>query len=167
MIGEQTIKNLDQQLERNLKQELRDQGHYLTGRLENSIAPKISEGKNDVSLEITAEDYIDDVNEGIPGNHIDVTDLSYIAGLTQYVKLRFGVQNEKKATRIAFAIAAKHRKEGMPTRNSYQFSKTGERLQAIEISYDSHARENENLIEASFDKELDTLIDKTFDQMIF
>lgn len=167
MIGEQTIKILDEQLERNLKQELRDQGHYLTGRLENSIAPQTEVNKNGVSLDITAEDYIDDVNEGIPGNHIDVTDLTYIRGLAEYAKKRFGILNEKEALTAAFRIARRHRKEGMPTRNSYQFSKTGERTQAIEISYDSHARENENLIESSFDKELDNLIDKTFDQMIF
>jgi hypothetical protein len=34
----------------------------------------------------------------------------------------------KEALGIAFAIANVQKKEGMPTRNSYGFSKTGERL---------------------------------------
>lgn len=167
MIGEQTIKTLGANLKKNLRKELRDQGHYLTGKLDASVDEKYSDGTDHVGLTIEALDYIDQVNEGIPGNQIDVNDLNYIGGLTEYVKKRFGISNDRRATRIAFQIAAKHRREGMPTRNSYQFSATGERTEAIETSYNSHARQNELIIDNAFSGELDTLINKTFDKTIF
>jgi hypothetical protein len=167
MFGEKTIQQLDEQLERNLKKELRDQGHYLTGRLEASIAPKFISGPNGATLEIHALDYINELETGIPPEHIDVNDIKYIQGLTEYAKKRFHISSDRQATRVALRIAAKHRQEGMPTQASYQYSSTGERTEAIQTSYDEHAKENEQLIEDGWSKELDQLIDETFDQTIF
>jgi hypothetical protein len=167
MIGTKTIKVLDQNLERNLKKELRDQGHYLTGRLENSVESRISESSNDVSAAVTAEDYINQVNEGIAANEIDLSDVGYIQGLANYAKLRFGAKSERLAFKIAYAIARKHKQEGMPTRNSYQFSATGERTHAVEESYNNHKTENEEIIEQGIDREIDDLINKTFTDTIF
>lgn len=165
MIGDKTIRAIGANVKADLRKELRDQGHYLTGELDHSITDKYEENKNGQELDIEALDYIQDVNDGIAPNHIDVTDLSYIRGLAEYAKKRFGITNDNEALRAAFRIAAKHRKEGMPTRNSYQFSTTGERTEAIETSYNE--RENELIIDQEFSKELDTLIDNTFDQTIF
>lgn len=167
MIGDKTIRSLDQQLSQNLKKELRDQGHYLTGALEQSVQSRFVSNSDGVTLEMVALDYINDLETGIPGNQIDVTDASYIEGLARYAKLRFGLKSDRQALRAAFRIAAKHRKEGMPTRNSYQFSSTGERTEAVQTSYDEHARDNEKLLEDTFSTELDELIDKTFDQTVF
>lgn len=167
MIGNKTIKKLGTNVKKNLKQELRDQGHYLTGALENSIIDRYTENSDGAVMDMEALDYIDDVNEGIAPNHIDVNDADYIKGLRQYAVQRFGAKTEKIALRIAFAIARKHKREGMPTQASYAFSKTGERTEAVEISYNEHSKQNEEIIEEGISVELDELINKTFDKTIF
>jgi hypothetical protein len=55
----------------------------------------------------------------------------YIQGLIRFAKLRFRV-TEKEAKGIAFAIARKQVKEGMPTNGSYRFTKTGKRTEFIQ-----------------------------------
>jgi hypothetical protein len=59
------------------------------------------------------------LNYGVPANRIPFSQGSgaksskYIDGLKMYAKLRFNA-NDKEAERIAFAIAHKHKKFGMP-----------------------------------------------------
>jgi hypothetical protein len=60
---------------------------------------------------------------------------AYIQGLIKYAQQRFGASG-KEAVSIAFAIAKKHKKEGMPTQGSYAFSSTGERKHFFEIVFD-------------------------------
>jgi hypothetical protein len=45
------------------------------------------------------------------------------------------IPDEKKSLGIAFAIAATHKKEGMPSKGSYAFSSTGKRLAWIEEAF--------------------------------
>lgn len=166
MLGDKTIKKVGENVKVNLRQELRDQGHYLTGALDQSIADRYFQGDG-ATMVMEALDYISQVNEGIPASEIDLSDIRYLQGLADYAKKRFGARSEKQAFRIAFAIAKKHKKEGMPTLNSYQFSATGERKHAVEISYDTHKNQNEKIIEDGINTELDDLINKTFDVTIF
>lgn len=165
MIGNKTIQTLDKNLERDLQKELRDQGHYLTGRLERSMKPVIAEKGDSVMLEVEAEDYIDDLEEGVPASHI-TADAQYIAAMAEYAKLRFGASG-KQAIKIGVAIAKKHEREGNPTAASYEFSSTGERKHAIEISYGDHEDLYDRQIEAGLSQEIDSFIDKTFDTTIF
>ncbi len=154
MIGTITSKKLGKKLIADLQQELRDQGHYLTGALENSMKHFQSENGNKVDSEVIALDYLQRLDEGVPGYQIDESD---IAGLTRYAQLRFG-KTGKAAVKAAIAIARKHRQEGMPT-------KTGERLDAIEISYDT--KENDQLVEDGLKQEIEDYIDKTFKETLF
>lgn len=165
MIGTKTIQTLDKNLERDLKQELRDQGHYLTGFLERSMKPKFQETNSGIVLDVEAEDYINDLETGVPASKINVS-AGYIQELAKYAQLRFGVSGNL-ATKIGYAIAKKHKREGNPTAASYQFSSTGERKHAIEISYNSHEQLYDRQIEAGLSQEIDGLIDKTFDTTIF
>jgi hypothetical protein len=166
MIGDITIKRIDIELQNNLKQELRAQGHYLTGALEHSILSKqLSSGDKSV-IEMTALDYADDLFEGIPPEHIDVNDPNYIKGLTLYAQKRFGLSG-KQAIKAAVAIARKHAKEGMPTKNSYQYSSTGERLFANVEAFNKNEAEYDQLLESGVSNELDQFIYKTFDQTFF
>jgi hypothetical protein len=163
MIGDTTIKTIDHYLELDLKKELRAQGHYLTGALEASINSKqITSGGKSV-IEMEAVDYADDLFEGVPPEHIDESD---IAGLTKYAEKRFGLSG-KAAIKAAVAIARKHRKEGNPTKNSYQFSSTGERLFANLEAYNKNEAEYANFLETGVSSEIDQFINKTFDQTFF
>lgn len=147
MLGESTIHQIDQALIEDLKTELREQGHYLTGDLEASInAKKINDGE-----EIYAEDYIDPLNEGIaPQNY-----RGDIAGLTRYAELRFGATG-KEAVRIANAIAKKHAIEGMPTAASYAFSANGRRTKAITETFENNP-DIDPAVEEGLSKEIDDL----------
>jgi hypothetical protein len=163
MIGDATIKRIEIELEGNLKQELRAQGHYLTGALEASIVSKQTTSGNTSIIEMGALDYADDLFEGVPPEHIDQ---SNIAGMTKYAEKRFGLSG-KAAIKAAIAILRKQSKEGMPTKNSYQYSSTGERLFANVEAYNKHESEYDQLLETGVSNELDQFIDKTFDQTFF
>ena len=77
----------------------------------------------------------------------------YIQGLKNFARLRFGV-SDKEALSIAFAIAKKHKREGMPTKSSSRFSKTGKRTEAIEDAL------------AEVDDELNKMIEDTLEVII-
>jgi hypothetical protein len=102
-----------------VKAALRMQGRVLTGRLLNSIDYDVSATVNSAFIEFTLLDYGMILNYGVPPDRIPYTAGSgaagskYIDGLKAYAKLRFNV-NDKTALSIAFAIARKHKKYGMP-----------------------------------------------------
>jgi hypothetical protein len=102
-----------------VKEALRQQRKPLTGRLLNSIDYSVNATVNSAFIEFTLLDYGMILNYGVPANRIPYTQGSgakgskYIDGLKAYAKLRFNV-NDKTALSIAFAIARKHKKFGMP-----------------------------------------------------
>jgi hypothetical protein len=102
-----------------VKEALRQQGRSLTGRLLNSIDYNVKATINSAFIEFTLLDYGMILNYGVPPSRIPYSEGSgakgskYIDGLKAYAKLRFHV-NDKTALSIAFAIARKHKKFGMP-----------------------------------------------------
>jgi hypothetical protein len=117
----------------------KDQGHSLTGATEASLKTSIEVSGGKTHAVGTAVGYSGIVNRGITASRIPFGGQStgaktsqYLQGLANYAKLRMGATNDKKALSIAFAIAAKHKKEGMSTQASKRFSKTGERQRFIE-----------------------------------
>lgn len=95
------------------------QGRKLTGALVNSIDYSVNATVNSAFVEFTLLDYGMILNYGVPPNKIPFSPGSgaksskYIDGLKMFAKLRFNA-NDKEAERIAFAIAHKHKKFGMP-----------------------------------------------------
>jgi len=95
------------------------QGRTLTGALVNSIDYSVNATVTSAFIEFTLLDYGMILNYGVPANRIPYSPGSgaksskYIDGLKMYAKLRFNA-NDKEAERIAFAIARKHKKFGMP-----------------------------------------------------
>lgn len=127
-----------------VKLELAAQGHRLTGSLIDSVTYKVRQTATGALIEGLLLDYGIPVNTGVPASRIPYSGnrkgggkaSAYIAGLKLFAKLRFRV-NDKEATKIAFAIANKHKKEGMPTQSSKRFSKTGKRTGAIQDALNS------------------------------
>ena len=116
-----------------IRKELRDQGHILTGTLERSIQVEIKEDVNRISFLIYLEEYgLKSIDRGIPPEKIPFSRGSgagtskYIDGLKRFWMLR-GL-SPKEAVRASFATANKQKQEGMPTRSSYGFSQNGRRL---------------------------------------
>lgn len=102
-----------------VKQAFVMQGRTLTGALVNSIDYSVNATVTSAYIEFTLLDYGMILNAGVPANRIPFSPGSgaksskYIDGLKMYAKLRFNA-NDKEAERIAFAIAHKHKKFGMP-----------------------------------------------------
>lgn len=119
-------------LQTDMRKELKDQGHYLTGRLSESLEYEIEVKGGVVTAVMECEDYGLSMEFGVPANRIPYTPgggrggtSKYIQGLIRFWNLR-GVTG-KEGIRAAFATAAKHSREGMPTRSSFAFSSTGAR----------------------------------------
>lgn len=124
------------------------QGRKLTGALINSIDYNVNATVNSAFIEFTLLDYGMILNYGVPPERIPYSRGSgakgskYIDGLKAYAKLRFSV-NDKTALQIAFAIANKHKKYGMPLDR-----KTG----AVQDGIDNSKREVEQLISDALTK---------------
>lgn len=119
-------------LQDDLRKELKAQGHYLTGRLSDSIEYEIEAGTDTITAVMECEDYGLSMEFGVKAANIPYTPGSaaggtskYIQGLIRFWELR-GVTG-REGIRAAFATARKHKREGMPTHSSRVFSSTGER----------------------------------------
>lgn len=112
------------------------QGHKMTGALNDSIEYKVAAQVNSVMLEFLMLDYGMIQNFGVTADRIPFNPGSgakksaYIDGLKRFAKIKLG-KNDKEAERVAFAIAYKQKAEGMPTKGSYKYSKTGKRTGAV------------------------------------
>jgi len=138
---EQFATNIGELAKDSLIKTIEEQGHRYTGKLQDSIRYE-TESKGFLGrILFYAEYYSDFVDGGVPANRIPYNPSKrtgkktskYIDALIDFAinKLKVGSDNAKN---VAFMIARKHAKEGMPTNNSSKFSRTGERLDYIHIS---------------------------------
>lgn len=164
IFGSETMRTVETQIRKDLQQGLRDQGHYLTGDLERSLnnEPRIEQEGDTLDIDVEALDYIETLETGVPAENINLAQDAAI--MAEYAKLRFGYQG-RKALRVGFAIAQRHKEEGNPTHASYRFSKTGDRKHVIEQSFDDPLYDK--LFESGMDDEFESLINDTFGEIKF
>jgi len=143
------LQQADAELQKAIKEELRTQGHHLTGALEASITGTITEKPKSATLVGTALYYSQILSAGTTPARIPYSGRTgaahskYIEALINFFKLR-GLDDEE-AKRAAFATARKQKQEGMPTSASSKYSTTGIRLDFLGI----------------VDKAMDTKLDQT------
>lgn len=118
-----------------LKKELIDQGHVMTGRMRDSIElAQIKASQGSIEALVELENYFEVLDQGVRANRIPFHPGSgrksskYIDGLVNFWMIKKGLSKDE-ATRAAFATARKHKKEGMPTQSSWQSSSNGRRLE--------------------------------------
>jgi hypothetical protein len=75
-------------------------------------------------------------------------------------------KSDKEAKGIAFAIASKHKKEGMPTKGSVRFSKTGKRTGFIEQALDKNSQKFIELIEVSVAATVEVLVESYYKSIL-
>ncbi len=112
------------------------QGHNLTGRLKGSFETVTTSTNSGIKADIMVEGYGQFVDQGVKAARIPYSGRSGRGGKSKYIEglKEFFIKRGRGATealRAAFATAAKHRREGMPTRASYRFSRNGRRLGII------------------------------------
>jgi hypothetical protein len=131
--------------------EWKAQGHNLTGAAIKNMETVIKMETDKIIIEGFVPEYMAINNSGVTAPRIPYYPGSgnktskYISGLIDYVKKRMG-KSDKEAKGIAFAIASKHKKEGMPTIGSKRFSQTGKRTGFIEEALDKKEAEMADLI---------------------
>ena len=138
-----------------LRLELQQQGHTLTGALEESISYEVESTVNSIAYVFSYLDYGKYVNRGVPASKIPsggrtgrggVSD--YITALIEYGRKRRISNDDKELKNFAFAVAEKHKKEDMPTKASSRFSKNGKRTMF------------QGEVLTKMEKQIPTLIDK-------
>ncbi len=134
--------------------EFKKQGHSLTGAFEAGVESQYEKTLYGTTINILFPYYGKYLQLGVPAEKIPFgraatvssqTSLfgdsgggaktsKYIQALANYAKLRLNAATDKDATSIAFAIAKTHKKEGMPTKSSEQFSSTGRRIGFVDAA---------------------------------
>ena len=131
------------------------QGHDLSGKFRSALTYAVREESDATYIDLIdgTSGYGVILNKGVTADRIPFSPGSgkktskYIQGLTRYAMARMGA-SEKDAVSIAFAIAYKHKEEGMPTQASKRFSSTGERTGFVEAV----AGKFQNIIEEEIGK---------------
>lgn len=162
MINEkEIIEIISDLIKQDISTKLKEQGHNNTGSLLNSISYKITQTADSIITDFYMNNYGNIVDSGVKANRIPYRRGSgakkskYIDGLINYFQSKGLSDAESK--RAAFATANVHKQEGMPTKASSRFSKTGERTGFITKVIDSDNPYNIMLHE--FELKLDTYID--------
>ena len=124
-----TLLQIGNKINEAIKDRMKVQGHHLRGGIENSL--RLEETGNEITC--YAAHYAEFVNNGVPAAKIPYSPGSgkkksdYISGLQEYAKARKMADTDEEALSIAFAIAKKHKKNGMPTGGSWGWSRNGKR----------------------------------------
>lgn len=140
-----------------LRTELAAQGHELTGKLSDSIVFEVSANGSELVGQMFFEDYGVFVNVGVVAQNIPFGrgkggrkggTSKYIQGLIEFWEHR-GLSG-REAVGAAFATAHVHAREGMPSRGSYQYTSTGERLGFVQDAVERRIADIENTIGEKF-----------------
>ncbi len=151
--------------------EWRAQGHELSGSAVKQMETVVKFEINTLVIEGLVPDYMAINNSGVTAARIPYTPNSgrppskYISGLIDYVKRRMG-KSDKEAKGIAFAIASKHKKEGMPTKGSVRFSTTGKRTGFIEQALDKNSPKFIELIENAITFSVEATIESYYKSIL-
>lgn len=153
------LDNIAQEIIQLIGDEWIKQGHDLTGAFVQGLSYEIVD--NIIYIyDTTNSGYGKILNAGVSADRIPFSPGSgaktskYIQGLVRYARLRMGA-SDKDALSIAFAIAHKHKKEGMPTEDSIRFSSTGKRTQFVEDA----TQEVDKIVEKYMDQFVNELIE--------
>ena len=107
------------------------QGHNLSGKfMDSGMEYTVEQQGNDYTIrvfDVTGRGYGKILDEGVQASQIKYPYArARILGLTLYGMARLGLP-EEEAVRFAFAVATKHKREGMPLPDTVRFSRTGKR----------------------------------------
>jgi hypothetical protein len=168
-------------IQKELRKQLRDQGHYLTGALERSIVSRVVlSSEQGTTIEGVAINYAGILDQGttparIPfgggpvyprGQRAPASGKTskYIEALKNYFIAR-GL-DEKEALSAAFGTAHKQKMEGMPTEASRRFAKGGVRTFFIEVTEIALGRKVQDTVMSEIKDLISKTINKTKSETI-
>lgn len=112
-----------------MKAQIELAGHVMTGSLRDSVEQRIEQTATKATIEILLNDYGIALDQGVPPDRIPFDFIppyrggtsDYIEGLARFAQLKLGANDEKEALSIAFAIANKHKRAGLPVAGPSEF----------------------------------------------
>jgi hypothetical protein len=163
MEANELLQNLANLLKAEMKQQLKIAGHVMTGELADSIESRIESTITGRKIEIWLNSYGIALDQGVPPERIPFTEPSgrggrslYIEGLQRFAQIKLGVTDNRESLSIAFAIARKHKKVGMPVKGPTEFIK--KTLDATEADIIEFAEQwGEAVFEAQINKIIENL----------
>lgn len=156
------VKKMCRKMEIELRKELKNQGHKLTGRLIESIRSEVVVMKDSMEGLIYFEDYYLVVETGVAvskipyGKSSGAKSSKYIDALIKFWKLKG--KSEKEARSAAFATANVHKNEGIPTKASYAFSKNNRRTGFLSHTASMNKSVLEQILENSGKEEIERVM---------
>jgi hypothetical protein len=164
--SDQLSKTLGDYLMGKLRVEFVQQGHFLTGSLITSLEVVVDTVPGGIRLQFLANEYGVILNNGTKVEKIPYDPKpakrggtsKYIQALIRYAQRRMQLRG-KEATSAAFAIARKQKKEGMPTKGSFRFSKNGRRTGWVDAVLEANEAEAVRIVQDWAIRETETLIE--------
>ena len=156
-----------------VKKELVAQGHKLTGNLIKSIEVRIEARPDKITGLILFAPYGQYLERGVPASSIPFSGSRRgTGGVSKYIQALIGYFEKRglssgEAKRAAFATAIVHSREGMPTRASRRFSKTGERTGFLNSRIEKDTQKVYQLMIARADKLFEIRIENTLKSFDF
>lgn len=155
------LQNLAALLVQEMRQQIKIANHIMTGSLADSVESMILNTITGRKIEIWLNDYGIALDQGVPPERIPFTDPSgrggrskYIEGLQRFAQLKLGVTDQRESLSIAFAIAKKHKRVGMPVAGPTKFiEKT---IDATDADIQKFA---EDWAEAIFEAQINAIIE--------
>ncbi len=151
-----------------LRRELDAQGHTLTGALEQSLEASVISTVWTAVIQISGNAYGAPLNTGVPAERIPYSGRTgrggrsaYIQGLVANVERRMNLRG-REAVGVAFAIANRHRVEGMPTRDSYRYSRNGRRTRWIEQTVEDESAFIESTVGEWVRAQIEIMLEATY-----
>lgn len=161
MEANELLNNLAELLKEEMRQQLKIANHIMTGDLVESIESRILSTIEGRKIEIWLNSYGIALDQGVPPDRIPFSEPSgrggrskYIEGLQRFAQLKLGVTDNRKSLGIAFAIARKHKKVGMPVKGPTQFIQ-----KTLDATEDDIIRFAEDWAEAIFQAKIDSIIE--------
>lgn len=151
----QIMKQVDTEVSKQYKIELRKQGHHNTGALEASFTSEITENNMDVHVVGKAFSYANILNEGVRKDRASFKQF-------YFVKEFFLTKGYEKEDAAKYAAMTIHRwmKGGMSTAASSRFSETGERNKFIQAVEKRISSKMDEMVHNGVDKVINTEINK-------
>lgn len=142
------LKTIGEKVNKLLIEEWELQGHKMNeSKFERELEAEVYSEGNTKGVRGLGVGYARFVNQGVSKSQIKYPYAkARIEGLTKYVLNRMGIGGAQGVS-IAFAIANKHKKEGMPTDSSKKYSKTGKRTEFIEEAFKKGEKEIDEIVE--------------------
>ena len=153
------------------KEELKSQGHRVTGRLEKSLEAVITFGADVIRGQILVEEYGIYLDKGVKPPRIPYQRGSgagrsqYIQSLLEWAKKVKPSLSDKARKSFVFAVANKQKKEGNPTRGSYVYSSNGRRKGWIKHGLENPSENFDRVLD--LEKYAELLLDEFFQDFEF